>query len=56
MDILTEKEAAAILKVNPATLRRWVVAGKIQLLRVGRGRRYRRADILGLVKEVCDER
>jgi excisionase family DNA binding protein len=36
-DVLTVKEAAAIARVSPATIRRWCRAGYLQSFQVGRG-------------------
>jgi excisionase family DNA binding protein len=35
-ELLTVKEVARILKISPFTLRRWVIKGKIQVVRSGR--------------------
>jgi excisionase family DNA binding protein len=44
-NILTLEEAAELLKVSKATLRRWIKAGKIPTFQVGRFYRIRESDI-----------
>jgi len=46
-DLLDEKQAAAILKVNPGTLSVWRCTGRyaIPFIKVGRSVRYRLADL-----------
>lgn len=47
---LTREEAAALLKVHPATLRRWTKAGKLPVSRPNGGAvRYRLADLVALI-------
>ena len=36
-DVLTVKEAAAIARVSPATIRRWCRLGYVRAFQVGRG-------------------
>jgi excisionase family DNA binding protein len=36
-DVLTVKEAAALARVSPATIRRWCRAGFLRAFQVGRG-------------------
>lgn len=36
-DVLTVKEAAAIARVSPATIRRWCRRGQLVAFQVGRG-------------------
>jgi len=49
--LLTEDEAAALLKVQPATLATWRVRGRPNLpfVRVGRCVRYRRQDLIAFI-------
>ncbi len=49
--LLTEDEAASLLKIQPATLATWRVRGHPHLpfVRVGRCVRYRRQDIAAFV-------
>ncbi|MCC6297094.1 MAG: helix-turn-helix domain-containing protein [Pseudomonadales bacterium] len=50
--LLTEDEAAQLLKIQPATLACWRVKGRPHLpfVRVGRCVRYRRQDILVFIE------
>lgn len=46
-DLLTQREAAALAKVDPRTIRRWIAGGYITQVRIGAGRaRIRKADLL----------
>lgn len=49
--LLTEDEAASLLKIQPATLATWRVRGRPHLpfVRVGRCVRYRRQDIAAFI-------
>ena len=49
--LLTEDEAAALLKVQPATLATWRVRGRPNLpfVRVGRCVRYRLEDLIAFI-------
>jgi transcriptional repressor of dcmA and dcmR len=51
-DLLDISEAAAMLRVSPASLRRWANAGRLRCVRIGgrRERRFRRADLLALLE------
>jgi excisionase family DNA binding protein len=44
--LLTVTELAALLKVNPETIRRLTRAGKIPAVRLGHAYRYRAADVI----------
>jgi len=46
-ELLTRKEAAAILKIEPVTLAAWASRGhpKLPFIKVGRLPRYRRSDL-----------
>ncbi len=52
-DLLNIKEAAALLKVSEASLRRWTNAGELACLRLGakRERRFRRGDLLAFLQD-----
>lgn len=51
-ELLTLKEACALLKVHPNTLRAWDKKGILPAIRIGekRVRRYRKEDIYKLMK------
>ena len=54
--LLRIKEAAHLLSVHPATLRRWDNEGKLKAVRIGTrrkvgDRRYRPEDIQGFINE-----
>ena len=48
MDLLTVREAAAMLRVSQVTLRRYVASGKLPAVRVGRNVRIERAAAEGI--------
>lgn len=52
-DILTLKQACRLLNCHPNTLRNWDNKGFLKAIRFGRrgDRRYRKKDILGLLKK-----
>lgn len=55
-ELLTLRETAKILKVNPGTLRRWDRKGILQAVRVGTrrevgDRRYRKEDIENYIEQ-----
>jgi excisionase family DNA binding protein len=47
IELLTEHEAAAFLRLKPQTLRVWRCAGRYEIpfAKIGRAVRYRRADL-----------
>lgn len=51
-DTLTLQQAAEVLNVHPNTLRNWDQKGILKAMRLGvrRDRRYRKADVLKLLK------
>ena len=51
LDLLNIKEAAALLKVSEASLRRWTNAGRLACMRLGakRERRFRREDLISFL-------
>jgi excisionase family DNA binding protein len=56
-DVLTVKEAAAIARVSPATVRRWCRRGHLAAFQVGRGAAIRiPADALRALVERRGER
>lgn len=52
-DLLNIKEAAALLKVSEASLRRWTNTGRLACLRIGakRERRFRRGDLMAFLED-----
>lgn len=50
-DLLTQREAAAVAKVDPRTIRRWIAQGNLTPVRLGpRSQRIHKADLLKLRK------
>src|SRR5689334_7077974 len=52
MDLLTVQETAALLRVSPVTVRRYIAAGRLEAIRVGRGVRVRRKAVERVVAPV----
>jgi excisionase family DNA binding protein len=52
MDLLTVDETAKLLKVAPVTVRRYIAAGRLPAVRVGRSVRVRRESVGALLKPV----
>ena len=53
--LLTPAEVAALFRVDPKTVTRWAVAGKLDSLRtLGGHRRYRAAEVHALLADVRD--
>ena len=50
-ELLTVAEVAAILKLNPQTVRNWIDQGSLPAVRVGRRVRIRREDFQALVDQ-----
>src|SRR5437879_3921347 len=52
-ELLDIAQAAAFLRVSPASLRRWTNAGRLPCYRIGgrRERRFRRADLIGFMEQ-----
>lgn len=52
-ELLNIKEAAAVLKVSEASLRRWTNAGRLACMRLGarRERRFRREDLMSFMED-----
>ncbi len=48
-ELLTVPEAAAFLRLKPATIRAWVLHRKVPYVKVGRLVRLRRADVDALI-------
>lgn len=53
MELLTVEETARMLKVSPITVRRFIAAGKLPAIRIGRGVRVRREAIDALTRPVA---
>ena len=51
--LLSLRETARILQVNPQTLRRWDDSGKLKAVRVGsrRDRKYKLSDIVSILEQ-----
>ena len=47
--VLTIDEVAAIVRVHPRSVQRWVHAGQLAALRVGRSYRIAKADVLAWI-------
>lgn len=54
MDLLTVREAAAMLRVSQVTLRRYVASGKLPAVRVGRNVRIERSAAAEIATPVVD--
>lgn len=50
LDFLTVVEAAALLRLQPVTIRAWIRLGKVPAYHAGRRVLLRRADVVGLVQ------
>ena len=50
-ELLTVAEVAAILKLNPQTVRNWIDQGSLAAVRVGRRVRIRREDFQALIDQ-----
>ena len=58
-ELLTSSEAAALLRIDPATLRRWAVDGKVPSITLPGGnglKRFRREDIDAILRGDTPER
>ncbi len=54
-ELLTPREVANIFRVNPKTVSRWYLEGKLPALRtLGGHRRYRRRDVEALLSRQTD--
>jgi excisionase family DNA binding protein len=52
MELLTVRETAALLRVSPITVRRYIASGRLAAVRVGRGVRVERMSLKQLVSPV----
>jgi excisionase family DNA binding protein len=48
-DLLTIQEAADLLKISVATVRKWVKQGVVSYYRIGRGLRFKRGELLDML-------
>jgi excisionase family DNA binding protein len=48
--LLDVESVAKLFKVSPATIRHWIAEGKLPVIRVGRGLRFRLTDIEGVLE------
>ena len=53
MELLTIHETAQLLKVNPVTVRRFIAAGRLPAVKVGKGVRVRKAALDQLVTPIA---
>jgi excisionase family DNA binding protein len=56
MELLTVRQVAEILQINPMTVRRYIEAGKLAAVRVGRRVRVRREALEDLMEPVFAKR
>jgi excisionase family DNA binding protein len=56
MDLLTIQETAKLLKVTPTTVRRYITAGQLPAVKVGRGVRVRKEALETLLAPVTPRR
>ncbi|MBI2988100.1 MAG: helix-turn-helix domain-containing protein [Deltaproteobacteria bacterium] len=54
-NLLTVKEAAAVLRVSPATLRGWIFRDKIDYVKINGSVRFKRSDLYRMI-ESCTRR
>ena len=50
MELLTVQETAAMLKLSPVTIRRYIASGRLPAVKVGRGVRIRKEAVEGLLE------
>ena len=50
-DYLTTKEISRILKIHVLTVRRWIIAGKLQATSLGKEYRVKKADLEAFLEE-----
>ena len=54
--LLTPAEVAAMFRVDPKTVTRWAIAGKLTPIRtLGGHRRYRQSEVRNLLKATSEE-
>ena len=53
-DLLVPREVAALFRVTPLTVKRWVKSGKLKMVRINtRGdMRFNKIDVLALLKNI----
>jgi excisionase family DNA binding protein len=55
--LLTPGEVAVMFRVEPKTVTRWAKTGKLSyIMTLGGHRRYREAEIRGLLSEIAEQR
>jgi excisionase family DNA binding protein len=52
MALLTVQETAKVLKVSPITVRRYIAAGRLPAVKVGKGIRVREESLDGIIQPV----
>ena len=45
-ELMTTKEVASMLRVEPRTVHRWIALGRVKPLRIGRTIRFSRASVI----------
>jgi len=55
MELLTIRETAQVLKVNPITVRRYIAGGRLPAVKVGKGVRVRREAVERLLTPVAPQ-
>lgn len=57
-ELMTKKEVAALMRVDPSTVQRWIARGRIHYVRVGHTLRISRRELLGALErfEFGDDR
>jgi excisionase family DNA binding protein len=53
--LLTLKEAAAALRIQPSTLRSWVLKRRIKFQKIGGAIRFRHSDLLRFIEDATVE-
>lgn len=56
MELLTVQETAQMLKVTPTTVRRYITAGRLPAVKVGRGVRVHKEAVIDLLSPIAPKR